>query len=469
MPIIPDTDVSQYAVTRGRFDNKRVASLLTGILGTETFSRLRKAKVDGRMMFGSNPYYLSLAMGGGLRDSSGDLVLPPMPPSQALLALILPKVEETTDLTGEKDPSNQLRYSPPTSKGRLIHKYDEVVLAHCAVACSAHCRYCFRLDLFNKSTGKALADPEEITHYIETYNATLISIYPPSESINPRHRITEVLLSGGDPLILTNAGLHSYLVAAARATINLIRIGTKELAFRPHRIDRDFTNMLRIFHTDYPEVHLVFVVHFTHPDEFLERGDDNSYLRDDHGYYRWLSGVSTALALLHDLPFVTIENQTPIIAGVNDNSQALHLLHEELRRKGVRSKYTLQCRDIEGHSSFAVPIETAWQIHNDSQRGLSDEARSRLVMSTEWGKLEIVSVLDDACTAVLPNSSYSGRADVPGLVVFKLYRSPSTAIDQGALLITRRNPSARWITGYTDRIVYDGRHEANRASTSQTA
>ena len=71
MPIIPDTDVSQYAVTRGRFDNKRVASLLTGILGTETFSRLRKAKVDERMMFGSNPYYLSLAMGGGLKTPPG--------------------------------------------------------------------------------------------------------------------------------------------------------------------------------------------------------------------------------------------------------------------------------------------------------------------------------------------------------------------------------------------------------------
>ena len=115
------------------------------------------------------------------------------------------------------------------------------------------------------------------------------------------------------------------------------------------------------------------------------------------------------------------------------------------------------------------PLRRHGIFDNDSQRGLSDEARSRLVMSTEWGKLEIVSVLDDACTAALPNSSYSGRADVPGLVVFKLYRSPSTAIDQGALLIARRNPAARWITGYTDRIVYDGRHEANRASTSQTA
>jgi lysine 2,3-aminomutase len=458
MSRILDTDISAYPVTRGRFDNNRVGSLLTDVLGQEAFSRLRDAKVDERMMFGSNPYYLALASGGGLKDSSDRNILPPMPPSQALLAILMPRIEETSDLSGEKDPSNQNRYSPATSKGRLLHKYDEVLLSHCAIACSAHCRYCYRLDLFNKSTGKGIATPEEITEYILSYNAT-VSPAPSvasSDDLVP-HRITEVLLSGGDPLMLTNGRLHDYLVAAAKANINLIRIATKELAFRPQRIDRNFIDMLRVFHITYPDVHLAFVVHFTHPDEFLERGADNAYLRTDRGYYKWLSPVNSALSLLCDLSFVTIENQTAMIAGINDDAHILHILHEELRRNGVRSKYTLQCREIEGHASFAVPVERAWQIHNHSQRGLSDEARSRFVMSTEWGKLEVVSVLTDASSLALTLPTPEGPDDPTGLVIFKIYRSPHLAEDQGDLLIARRNPEARWLTGYLDRLVYDGR------------
>jgi L-lysine 2,3-aminomutase len=195
-----------------------------------------------------------------------------MPPSRALLALVMPNVEETTDLSGEQDPSNQSRYSPNTLKGKIIHKYDEIVLGHAALACSAHCRYCYRLDLFNQNTGKAVVTPEQLHDYVIQYNQRMSRDAPLSANAAEQHNpITEVLLSGGDPLVLGNRHLYKYLVAVAEADVSTIRIGTKEIVFRPERFDANFIRTLHIFHKHYPNVHLKFMPHFTHPDEFLER------------------------------------------------------------------------------------------------------------------------------------------------------------------------------------------------------
>jgi len=105
-------------------------------------------------------------------------------------------------------------------------------------------------------------------------------------------------------------------------------------------------------------------------------------------------------------------------------------------------------------------VEKAWTLHNDSQKGVSDTARSRFTMSTESGKLEVVSVIDGPATA----ANDSGRHDVAGvfgdgLIVMKVHRSPHSANSQGDLIIARRNPNALWLSDYEDRIIYDGRLE----------
>jgi hypothetical protein len=176
-------------------------------------------------------------------------------------------------------------------------------------------------------------------------------------------------------------------------------------------------------------VHVNFVVHFTHPDEFLLRDADNAYVPDGRGYYRWLPPVLQALKRVQRLSFVSFENQTPIIAGVNDDVVVLHILHEELRRLGVMPKYMFVCRMIEGHKAFAIPVETAWALHNEAMKGLSDTARSRLVMSTELGKVEVVGVTG-------------------GVIVFKIHRSPGSAETQGDLIVAPCNPDALWLSDY---------------------
>jgi len=121
----------------------------------------------------------------------------------------------------------------------------------------------------------------------------------------------------------------------------------------------------------------------------------------------------------------------------------------------VNNHYFFQCREIEGHRAFAVPVEQAWALHTQSQHGLSGIERSRFALSTEAGKMELVAVIDgDERLSHLPGPLGEAMAD--GIVVFRLHRTPDAA-RQSDLVIARRNPDALWITGYEDRILYDGR------------
>jgi L-lysine 2,3-aminomutase len=453
---LPDTLLQDIKPARGRFHQNAVIPLLQRFYPAPQIEVMRERGVDQRMMFGINPYYMALVQGEEFRNAAGEVELPRMPPSAPLQALVVPILAEAEDMSGEKDPSNQIRYSPDALKGKILHKYDEIVLGYAALACSAHCRYCYRLDIFNGSTGKGLVKADELRDYIVGYNGRLAAHGgTDSHTGERRYPIREVLLSGGDPMVLSNKNLYRYMHAAAEAGVHLVRIGTKEMAFRPQRFDANFAAMLEFFHRQHPDVHVNLVVHFTHPDEMLLRDERGAYIPNERGYLQWLPPVKRALERVQCFDFVTLENQTPIIARVNDDAAALRILQEELRRMGIKPKYLFQCREIEGHTAFAVPVEEAWRLHNESQRGLSDAARSRFTMSTEAGKLEVVSVIDGPAADELAPGLFG-----QGLVVLKVHRSPFSADSQGDLIIARRNPQALWLSDYEDRILYDGRRGA---------
>jgi L-lysine 2,3-aminomutase len=310
-PIIaPETigksDLKAVTIVRGRFERSQVRRYLEQIFSADEIAAMDKEGVDDRMMFGINPHYHALATGTGLRHADGVELLPLMPPSKAILALIMPRLNETIDLAGEADPSNQMKYTPGALDGKLLHKYDEIVLGYAAFACSAHCRYCYRLDLFNRATGKGWIRPEELRDYVRGYNRALAEnggVDP--ETGRRRFSIREVLLSGGDPMVMSNAKLYCYLEASGQAGVKMIRIGTKEIAFRPERFDDAFLNTLRVYHERFPEVHINVVSHFSHPDEFLERDREGRYIEGEHRY-KWLKPVDRAVQELLSLGFVSI-------------------------------------------------------------------------------------------------------------------------------------------------------------------
>jgi L-lysine 2,3-aminomutase len=372
--------------------------------------------------------------------------------SPYLRRLVKASPDETQSLAGSEDPGHQMDYSPVEG---LLHKY-ELGLLYVTSTCSAHCRFCYREELIARKeverhdgtvAKKGLAKIEDVTAYIRAHNR-LVDDNGGFHPETGRERLREMLLSGGDPMVLPNIKLAEWLSALADAGIESIRIGTKEMAFFPDRFDDTFLNMLRGFHEAYPDVGLRMMVHFNHPDEFLVKDADGNYVENPNGSLKWNESAKRAMEGLCALGWVSVENQSPIIKDINDDADALRIMQRALKRIGAENHYFFCGRDIVAHEAFNVPIETAWHILNESQKGLSGvETRARLSITHYKGKTEVAAVTNGPIPGV-PASEH-------GVVIFKLLRNALSAPDRGKVCIVARNPDAIWFDGYADRVIFD--------------
>ncbi len=372
--------------------------------------------------------------------------------SVPMQVLIKASPTETVDLDGAEDPGNQMDYSPVEG---LIHKY-ELGLIYVASTCSAHCRFCYREELIAKKdvtrpdgtvAPKGLAQIGELIPYIREHNR-LVAENGGRHPETGREKLREILMSGGDPMVLGNRNIAAWLAALAEAGIESIRIGTKELAFFPDRFDDALLDMLDRFHETYPETNLRIMVHFNHPDEFLNKAADGTYIEDENGSLQWLDSTRRAVRRLRQRNWINIDNQAPIIKGINNDPDALRIMQRELKRNGVENHYFFCGRDIVGHKAFNIPIEEAWTILNESQKGLSGvEAHARLSITHYKGKTEVAAVTKE------PIAGLPGAEN--GVLIFKLLRSAADAPDRCKVTIVGRNPEAIWFSGYDDRVLFD--------------
>ena len=387
--------------------------------------------------------------------------------SPALASLVKASPEETRDLAGAEDPGFQMDYSPVEG---LLHKY-EMGLMYVISTCSAHCRFCYREELIGRKeierqdgsvAKKGLAQIPEITAYIRAHNQTVADNggrHPESG----REKLREILLSGGDPMVLSNAKIAAWLGALAESGVESIRLGTKELAFFPERFDGAFLSMLDRFHETYRDVGLRLMVHFNHPDEFLAKDADGNYIEEPSGILKWIDSTKRAMDGVVSRGWISVENQSPIIKGINDDPDALRIMQRAIKRVGAENHYFFCGRDIVAHKAFNVPIETAWQILNESQRGLSGvEAHARLSITHYKGKTEVAAVTNQPIPGV-PGTEH-------GVVIFKILRNAAGAPDRGKVCIVARNPEAIWFDGYADRVIFDeaGLFDYARVETKRT-
>ncbi len=437
------------------FLDERVPEEMRGFYSQDELTALRGLKgterdVEARMPVKVTRHYYDMAQ-----------------QSAPLRRLVKASPDETVSLEGAEDPGYQMDYSPVEG---LIHKY-ELGLLYVTSTCSAHCRFCYREELISRKeverqdgtvAKKGLAKIDDITAYIQAHNRIVNDnggLHPESG----RERLREILLSGGDPMVLPNKKLAEWLSALAEVDIESIRIGTKEMAFFPDRFDETFLAMLEQFHATYPDVGLRMMVHFNHPDEFLVKDADGQYAENPNGSLRWNDSAKRAMDGLTSLGWVSVENQSPIIRDINDDPDALRIMQRALKRVGAENHYFFCGRDIVAHEAFNVPIETAWHTLNESQKGLSGvETRARLSITHYKGKTEVAAVTNG------PIPGVPGTED--GVVIFKILRNAASAPDRGKVCIVRRNPEAIWFDGYADRVIYDeaglydyGRVQAARA------
>ena len=372
--------------------------------------------------------------------------------SPQLQRLVKASADETLNLAGSEDPGHQMDYAPIEG---LLHKY-EMGLLYTVATCSAHCRFCYREELIGRKeierqdgtvAKKGVAKINAVTDYVRAHNK-IVADNGGRHPETGREKLREVLLSGGDPMVLPNKKLGEWFVALAEAGVESIRIGSKEMAFHPKRFDQAFLDMLASFHASYPDVGMRLMVHFNHPDEFLMKGEDGEYLTNPNGSLKWHEDTQRAMDGVVGLGWINVENQTPIIKGINDDADALRIMQRALYRVGANNHYFFCGRDIVAYRAFNVPIERAWQLLNESQKGLSGvEAHARLSITHYKGKTEVAAVTNEPMPGV--------KGGENGVLIFKILRNALDAPDRGKVCIVGRNPEAIWFDDYEDRVIFD--------------
>ena len=372
--------------------------------------------------------------------------------SKAVQRIVKASPDETLNLAGSEDPGYQMDFAPVEG---MLHKY-EMGLLYVVSTCSAHCRFCYREELISQKeierqdgtvAKKGLAKIKAVTDYVRAHNE-IVAANGGRHPKTGREKLREVLLSGGDPMVLPNRKIGEWLASLAEAGVEAIRLGTKELAFHPKRFDEAFLSMLDNFHQTYPDVGFRLMIHFNHPDEFLQKGPDGAYLTNPNGSLKFHEDTWRAMKALTSRGWIQIENQAPIIKGVNADSEALRVMQRALFRVGVGNHYFFCGRDIVAYRAFNVPIETVWQTLNESQKGLSGvETHARLSITHYKGKTEVAAVTNE------PIPGIPGTEN--GVVIFKILRNALDAPDRGKVCIVGRNPDAIWFDDYEDRVIFD--------------
>ena len=340
--------------------------------------RERLKPITERFGFRANEYYLNLI---NWED-----------PCDPIRRIVIPDPEEVTDW-GRWDASQENKY---TIIPGLQHKYYSVALILASNICGGYCRFCFRKRLFFKSSMDALNNFSEILSYLRAHS-----------------EITDVLLSGGDPLLLSTRKLDK-IISRIRSIdhIKILRIGSKIPAYNPYRILND-PSLLELFRQySKPVKRIYFMTNFNHPRELTEP-------------------AIKAIALLHKANLI-MTNQTPLLKGINSDPFVLSELFKKLSFIGVPPYYVFQCRPTLGNKPYAVPVEEAYEIFEQARINCSGLAkRARFVMSHSTGKIEVVG-----------NTEHQ--------IYFK-YHSSANSQDGYNLLIFERNPYAYWFDDYEEK------------------
>ena len=274
-------------------------------------------------------------------------------PDDPIRRLVIPHERELLEW-GELDASNE---SKITVRKGVQHKYGSTVLMLVNEVCGAFCRYCFRKRLFMNGNDEAAYD-----------------ITPGLEYIREHKEVNNVLLTGGDPMILKTPRLEKIIAALREIDhVRIIRIGSKMPAFNPYRFLNDdaLIDMFRRYSKADRRIYLM--CHFDHPRELTTQ-------------------ARAAIARVIDAG-VICANQNPIIRGISDEPAVMTELWNELSYMGVGQYYVFQGRPTAGNEPYEVPIVEAYRRIEQAKKKCSGLAkRIKYAMSHESGKIEIIGV-----------------------------------------------------------------------------
>ncbi|MBN1779589.1 lysine 2,3-aminomutase [bacterium] len=269
-------------------------------------------------------------------------------------------------------PDGQMERNRPIHKGKPIrgmqHKYRETVLFFPSQGqtCHAYCTFCFRWPQFLGIDELRFAMKE----------ADVLQDY-----LSAHQEVTDVLFTGGDPMVMKADTLSVYLDAILDGDlphVKNIRIGTKALSYWPYRFlsDGDADTLMAVFRKVIRSGrHLALMAHFNHPHELQTEAAEKAIHR--------LRQVG-----------VEIRCQSPLLAHINDDPDVWSAMWKEQVRQGCIPYYMFIARDTGAQHYFGVPLHRAWKIYRQAYQkvsGLSRTVRGP-AMSADPGKIQILGV-----------------------------------------------------------------------------
>jgi len=269
----------------------------------EKFGIDRKAakELDEFFQARINPYYLSL-----IRY-----------PGDPIWLQCVPDKIELEDFEAEDDPLMEDAMSPVSN---ITHRYPDRALFLVTSQCGIYCRFCTRKRKVGDHDKISMKGLETAFKYLEEHS-----------------EIRDVILSGGDPLMLTDAMLEKILNRLRQIKhIEIIRLGTRMPVVLPQRITEKLCNMLKKYHP------LYLNTHFNHPWEVTPESSRACELLADSG--------------------VPVGNQMVIMRGINDDPKVVKELMQKLLRIRVRPYYMYMADETKGANHFRTSIETGMKI-----------------------------------------------------------------------------------------------------------
>ena len=279
---------------------------LQRFLPTLTPEELAGAQLaNSKLALGITPYFFNL--------------IDPVDENCPIRRQVVPRIEETTTASWEmSDPCGEDAHSPVPG---LVHRYPDRVLFLVTDRCASYCRYCTRSRLVSNASGYDF-------HPEFDKQIAYVAAHP---------EIRDVLLSGGDPLLLGDEKLEN-LLGRLRAIphVEFLRIGSRIPTFLPQRITPELCAMLKKFHP------LFMSIHSNHPRELTTE-------------------VRDALGRLADAG-IPLGNQSVLLRHVNDDADVMKALMQKLLTCRVKPYYLYQCDLIAGSAHLRASVAKGLEI-----------------------------------------------------------------------------------------------------------
>ena len=262
-------------------------------------------KASGRLSLAITPYWATM--------------IDPEDPTCPLRRQAVPVIAENVIGPHEMvDPCAEDRDSPAP---HLVHRYPDRVLLLATDHCAMYCRHCTR---------RRLVGDHQENNSASRFDAAI-------EYIKANRKVRDVLISGGDPLILEDEEIDELLgKIRAISHVEFLRMGTRVPVTLPQRITVNLVNILKKYSP------LWVSIHFNHPKEITRRSKVACEMLADAG--------------------IPLGSQTVLLKGVNDRPYIMKKLMHELLQIRVRPYYIYQCDPVKGTQHFRTPVATGINI-----------------------------------------------------------------------------------------------------------